>query len=59
MQAVTVTPEVLAHFTDLIFIVAGTDKHAALEGLINRDSSFAAYRAVESRATADLWLADT
>lgn len=58
MQAVSVTPEVLAHFTELIFIVAGKDKHTAVEGLINRDSSLSAYRAVESRATTDLWLAD-
>lgn len=58
MQAVSVTPEVLAHFTDLIFVVAGRDKHNAVQSLINRDSSLAAYRAVESRATTDLWLAD-
>lgn len=59
MQAVSVTPEVLALFTDLLFIVAGTDKHAAVQSLINRDPSIAAYRAVESRALTHLWLADT
>lgn len=59
MQAVSVTPEVLAHFTDLVFVVAGQDKHNAVQSLINRDSALTAFRAIESRATTDLWLADT
>jgi 6-phosphogluconolactonase len=59
LQAVSVTPEVLAHFTELIFIVAGRDKHTAVQGLINHDPSLTAYRAMESRAQTDLWLADT
>ena len=59
MQAVSVSPEVLAHFTELIFVVAGQDKHDAVQSLINRRPALAAFRAIESRATTDLWLADT
>ncbi len=59
MQAVSVTPEVLAHFSDLLFIVAGKDKHDAVQALINRDASLTACRAIDSRASTDLWLADT
>ena len=59
MQAVSVTPEVLAHFAELVFVVAGQDKHNAVQSLINRDPALTAFRAIESRATTDLWLADT
>jgi 6-phosphogluconolactonase len=59
MQAVSVTPEVLAHFSELVFVVAGKDKHPAVQSLINRDPGLAAFRAIESRAITDLWLADT
>lgn len=59
MQAVSVTPEVLAHFKDLVFVVAGQDKHNAVQSLINRDPALTALRAIESRASTDLWLADT
>ena len=59
MQAVSVTPEVLAHFQELVFIVAGQDKHNAVQSLINRDPALPAFRAIESRTTTDLWLADT
>jgi len=58
MQAVSVTPEVLAHFQELVFVVAGQDKHNAVQSLIKRDSALTAFRAIESRATTDLWLAD-
>ena len=59
MQAVSVTPEVLAHFSELVFIVAGQDKHNAVQSLINRDPALTAFRAIESRTATDLWLADT
>jgi 6-phosphogluconolactonase len=59
MQAVSVTPEVLAHFQELVFVVAGQDKHDAVELLIDRDPAIAAFRAIESRSATDLWLADT
>ncbi len=58
MQAVSVTPEVLAHFSNLIFVVAGADKHNAVQSLLNRDSSIAAYGAISSRADTELWLAE-
>jgi 6-phosphogluconolactonase/glucosamine-6-phosphate isomerase/deaminase len=59
MQAVSVTPEVLAHFAELIFVVAGQDKHNALQCLINQDPSLTAFCAIQSRATTDLWVADS
>jgi 6-phosphogluconolactonase/glucosamine-6-phosphate isomerase/deaminase len=59
MQAVSVSPEVLAHFSELIFVVAGKDKHDAVQSLINRSPSLTAFHAIQSRATTDLWLADT
>jgi len=59
MQAVSVSPEVLAHFSDLIFVVAGKDKHDSVQSLINRSPALTAFLAIQSRATIDLWLADT
>jgi len=59
MQAVSVSPEVLAHFSELIFVIAGKDKHDAVQALLSRSPSLTAFRAIESRATTDLWLADT
>jgi 6-phosphogluconolactonase len=59
MQAVSVTPEVLAHFDELLFVVAGQDKHSAVQSLINRDPALIAFRAIESRTATELWLADT
>ncbi len=59
MQAVSVTPEVLAHFSELVFIVAGADKHNAVQSLLNRDPNLTAFRAIESRTRTEVWLADT
>jgi 6-phosphogluconolactonase len=58
MQAVSVTPEVLALFSELIFVVAGADKHNAVQSLIRHDTSLPAYGAIASRSNAVLWLAD-
>ncbi len=58
MQAVSVTPEVLAHFSDLIFVVAGAEKHSAVQSLLNCDSNIAACGAIFSRANTELWLAE-
>ncbi len=59
LQAVSVTPEVLAHFAELIFIVAGADKHSAVQSLIHHDPNLTAYQAVASRKHTAVWLADT
>ena len=58
MQAVSVTPEVLAHFSDLIFVAAGPDKHSVVQALLRRDATLPAFGAIASRANTELWFAD-
>ncbi len=58
MQAVSVTPEVLAHFSELVFIVTGVDKRDAVQALVNRDPALVAFGAIESRSRTEVWLAD-
>ena len=58
MQAVSVTPEVLGWFDELIFIVAGADKHNAVHALWSGDERIAATHAVANRAHTELWIAD-
>jgi 6-phosphogluconolactonase len=57
MQAVSVTPDVLDWFDDLVFIVAGADKHNAVQSLLNGDTTIAATLAVAGRTQTQLWLA--
>jgi len=59
MQAVSVTPEVLQRFEDLVFIVAGADKHNAVQSLLNGDTRIAATLAIADRGQTQLWLAGT
>ncbi|MGH8261285.1 MAG: 6-phosphogluconolactonase, partial [Steroidobacteraceae bacterium] len=54
-DAVSVSPAVLAQFARLVFIVAGTDKRAALSALLARDPALTAYRAVSGRAEVEVW----
>ena len=58
MQAVSVTPEVLGWFDELIFIVAGTDKHNAVQALWSGDERIAATHAVAGRGQTELWTAE-
>jgi len=59
MQAVSVTPDVLQRFEELVFIVAGADKHNAVQSLLNGDTTIAATLAIANRAQTQLWLADS
>jgi 6-phosphogluconolactonase/glucosamine-6-phosphate isomerase/deaminase len=52
-----VTPDVLDWFDDLVFIVAGADKHNAVQSLLNGDTTIAATLAVAGRTQTQLWLA--
>ena len=58
MQAVSVTPEVIGRFEDLVFVVAGADKHDAVQALLKGDPRIAATRAIASRKQTQLWLAE-
>src|SRR6266481_6270414 len=55
MSAVSVTPELLAHVEDPLFVVAGSGKHDALQALTAQDMSSTAWRAVQGCAQVELW----
>src|SRR6266404_2873291 len=54
MSAVSVTPELLAHVEDPLF-VAGGGKHDAIRALAAQDVKSTAWRAVQGCAQAELW----
>jgi 6-phosphogluconolactonase len=56
MSAVSVTPELLATIPEVLFVVAGADKHDALAGFAGGDPSLIAWRAVQGCPAAQLWL---
>lgn len=56
MSAVSVTPELLATIPEVLFVVAGADKHDALAALAGGDPSLIAWRAVQGCPAAQLWL---
>ncbi len=58
MQAVSVTPDVLTWFDELIFIVAGADKHNAVQSLLSGDDRIAATRAIAGREHSEVWTAE-
>jgi 6-phosphogluconolactonase len=53
--AVSVTPEWLAQLEEILFVVAGSDKRAALARLAARDPTLIAWRAVERSARVEIW----
>lgn len=53
--AVSVTPEWLARIEEILFVVAGSDKRAALARLAARDPTLIAWRAVERCARVEIW----
>jgi len=56
MSAVSVTPTLIAHVAEPLFVVAGPGKHAAIEALIARDDTLTAWRAVQGCASVSLWV---
>jgi 6-phosphogluconolactonase len=56
--AVSVTPDWLAQVEEILFVVAGSDKTAALERLLARDSKLTAWRAVERCPKVRVWTDD-
>ena len=53
--AVSVTPDWLARVEQILFVVAGSDKRAALTRLAARDPSLIAYQAVERCKQVEVW----
>jgi len=58
MSAVSVTPELLARVQELMFVVAGGGKRAALASLVAQDPRLTAWRAVEGWVRVELWMED-
>lgn len=54
-DAVSVTPSVLERVDQLIFLVAGTDKRAAVAGLLQRRPELTAWAAVRSCRSVEVW----
>jgi 6-phosphogluconolactonase len=54
-SAVSVTPQLLQHVSDVIFVVAGSDKRAALRALIDRKPESIAARAVAACPSVEIW----
>lgn len=54
-SAVSVTPQVLSRIAEVIFIVAGTDKRAAMKALVERKPESIAARAVSGCASVEIW----
>ena len=55
MSAVSVTPELLAHVEDPLFVVAGGGKHDAIQAFAAQDVKSTAWRAVQGCAQVELW----
>ena len=54
-DAVSVTPTVLEHADQLIFLVAGADKRTALDGLLRRHGGLTAWNAVRGCRAVEVW----
>jgi 6-phosphogluconolactonase len=59
MSGVTVTPDFLAQVAELVFVVAGTDKQAALSAFAAQDPALTAWRAVRDCPRVELWVCDS
>ncbi|MBX5461243.1 MAG: 6-phosphogluconolactonase [Steroidobacteraceae bacterium] len=55
LAGVSVTPELLAHIEEVLFIVAGADKRAALKAFVERAPDSVAARAVASCHNVEVW----
>jgi 6-phosphogluconolactonase len=56
MAGISVTPELLAHVEELVFVVAGGGKHDAIRSLMNCDPGLIAWRAVQGLSSVELWV---
>ncbi len=54
-DAVSVTPEVLARVSELVFVVAGAEKRPALAALLARSATLTAWQAVRGCAVIEIW----
>jgi 6-phosphogluconolactonase len=54
-DAVSVTPTVLERVDQLIFVVAGADKHGALAALLQREAQLTAWQAVRACRAVEVW----
>ncbi|HEY3784500.1 MAG TPA: 6-phosphogluconolactonase [Steroidobacteraceae bacterium] len=57
LQGISVTPELFSGIGELLFLVAGADKHAIVEGFLRRDSNLIARRAVSGCPNVQIWIA--
>ena len=57
MQAISVTPSLLARVDRLVIAVTGQEKQSALDALLARDSASVAWRAVEKCPVVEVWTA--
>ena len=57
MQAVSVTPELLATVREPLFVVEGRGKEASLNALMAHDLTLTAWRAVQGCEQVELWVA--
>jgi len=56
MSAVSVTPELLSHVEEPVFVVAGSGKHDAIQALAAQDVKSTAWCAVQGCPTVQLWV---
>jgi len=56
MAAVSVTPELLAHVTEPLFVVTGGGKYDAIQALLRQDPDLIAVRAVQGCPSVELWV---
>ncbi len=54
-DAVSVTPEVLAWMQEIVFVVAGAEKRAALAALLERSAALTAWQAVSGCKSVEIW----
>ena len=57
MSAVSVTPDFLSRIEELLFVVAGDGKHAAIRAFVGQDPQLTAWRAVQGSPAVQLWFA--
>jgi 6-phosphogluconolactonase len=57
MSAVSVTPDFLSRVEELLFVVAGSGKHDAIQTLTAQDPNLTAWRAVQGCPRVQLWFA--